>query len=339
MKKNISKNLRSSIFFIFLFLLTYYFVFRDNNIDDIYNALKIVDIKYIVIGIICMLLYLFLDGINTRRVLNSLNNKVTVAQSFKYSLIGFFYSSITPSSTGGQPMQMYAMSKDKIKLSNSTITCLVNLACFQFVSISLVIVSVILGFKYTTIPGIRIMLPIGFLLNGIVLFFSMAAIFSKKMIVNIVKFITKFLKKIHYKKADIFYDKLMEQVNDFRDCAVYLKKHKNVLFKNIFTTIIQLLLFHSIPFFVYRSFGLNDYSLITFLLVQTILYISVSSLPFPGAVGVSEVSFMLLYQLLFPKHILSSAMLLSRGINFYLFVLVSGIFILIEYIYEKIKDN
>lgn len=38
---------------------------------------------------------------------------------------------------------------------------------------------------------------------------------------------------------------------------------------------------------------------------------------------------MLIYKLLFPSALLSSSMLLSRGVSFYLFVLVSGISILI----------
>lgn len=31
---------------------------------------------------------------------------------YQYSFIGFFYSGITPSATGGQPVQLYYMSKD-----------------------------------------------------------------------------------------------------------------------------------------------------------------------------------------------------------------------------------
>ncbi len=44
--------------------------------------------------------------------------------------------------------------------------------------------------------------------------------------------------------------------------------------------------------------------------------------------GVSEGGFLLIYKLLFPSTLLSSAMLLSRGISFYLFVAITGIAIL-----------
>ena len=66
--------------------------------------------------------------------------------------------------------------------------------------------------------------------------------------------------------------------------------------------------------------------------MQAVLFISVSALPLPGAVGVSESGFMIIYKTLFPANILSSAMLISRGISFYLLILVSGLIISITYL-------
>ena len=42
--------------------------------------------------------------------------------------------------------------------------------------------------------------------------------------------------------------------------------------------------------------------------------------------------FMIIYKTLFPANILSSAMLISRGISFYLLILVSGLIISITYL-------
>lgn len=51
-------------------------------------------------------------------------------------------------------------------------------------------------------------------------------------------------------------------------------------------------------------------------------------MPLPGAVGVSEGGFLGIFKFLFPVNLLTSAMLLSRGISFYLCVLISGISVL-----------
>ena len=71
--------------------------------------------------------------------------------------------------------------------------------------------------------------------------------------------------------------------------------------------------------------------------MEAVLYISVASLPLPGAMGASEGGFMIMFKILFPATILSSAMLLSRGISFYLSLILSAIFIMIYTIIINIK--
>ena len=88
------------------------------------------------------------------------------------------------------------------------------------------------------------------------------------------------------------------------------------------TTTVQIVALHSVPFWIYKAFGLSGYSLGTVVMLQAVLYISVSALPLPGAVGVSESGFMVIYKTLFPVQILSSAMLVSRGISFYLLSII-----------------
>ena len=58
--------------------------------------------------------------------------------------------------------------------------------------------------------------------------------------------------------------------------------------------------------------------------LQALLFVSVSAIPTPGAVGVSEGGFLVLQRVLFPDKVIGSAMLLSRGISFYIPLAVSG---------------
>ena len=75
--------------------------------------------------------------------------------------------------------------------------------------------------------------------------------------------------------------------------------------------------------FVYKAFGLSGYNYIQIFMMQAVLYTTVSSLPLPGAIGVSETIFLKIFEPAFGKRLVSGAMLLSRGITFYLFVIVS----------------
>ena len=60
-----------------------------------------------------------------------LGEKSTFLKNLKYAAIGFFFSAVTPAASGGQPMQIYYMSKDDIAVSSSTIALLLNLTSMQ----------------------------------------------------------------------------------------------------------------------------------------------------------------------------------------------------------------
>ena len=141
----------------------------------------------------------------------------------------------------------------------------------------------------------------------------------------------RFLKFCKFKKADMIKEKVDSIIDDYKECAMYIVKNKGIMFKTFITKCVQIFAIHSVPYWIYRSFGFNEYSIFMFVGVQAVLFISVSALPLPGSVGASESGFLILFKLLFPASVLNEAMLLSRGVSFYLFVFLCGIFILVKY--------
>ena len=73
--------------------------------------------------------------------------------------------------------------------------------------------------------------------------------------------------------------------------------------------------------------------------MQAVLFATVSGIPSPGAVGVSEGGFMELFKKFYPKDKVASSMLLCRGVNFYLFVIVSCVIVIISSFRDKRKIN
>ena len=57
--------------------------------------------------------------------------------------------------------------------------------------------------------------------------------------------------------------------------------------------------------------------------MQSVLYTTVSSLPLPGAIGISETVFLTLYSHIYTDSLLHDALLLHRGISFYIFQTMS----------------
>ena len=187
--------------------------------------------------------------------------------------------------------------------------------------------------------NIRYLLILGVVINTVILVALMLSIFSKRLIFKLVQFISKILNKFHYKNTDKFKKKCFQQIKEYKRGASLLLTNKKVLFKIVVTTVLQVTLYHSIPYIIYLSLGLGEANFWQFLSMQSVLYISVSGLPLPGAVGVSEGGFLAIYKVLFPESFLSSAMLLSRGISFYLFVLLSGISVLCFSLRKKVSKT
>ena len=317
------KMIRNFIIFILLIILTFYIILKDQNISEIFEILRSVQKEYMWIAIVCMCLYMVCEAINIGRTLKALNDKSTFLRNIKYAMIGFFFSSITPAASGGQPMQIYYMYKDKISVANSTLALLINLSSMQIVTISVALISVFYNTQYLNNTLIAFFI-LGMTLNLSALLLLLISIFSKRMTKGLINIAIKILKFFRIKNIEQKQEKLENELSKYQGSAIYIKQHNNVMIKTLLTTYIQFTLYYSISYWIYRSFGLTTHNIFEIITLQAVLYATVSGIPSPGAVGVSEGGFLALFKDIYPQTMRNGAMLLSRGVNFYLFVIVSA---------------
>ena len=328
---------RNFIFFALLIFLTFYIMLKDQDIFGIFNILKSAKIKFVVVGIICMFVFLSLEAFNLGRNLRNLNEKTSPIKNLKYAFIGFFFSSITPAASGGQPMQVYYMHKDNISVANSTLALLINLASMQIVTIGFALISVIFNYQYLT-PVLIVFFIIGLLLNFSALMLLIIAIFSRRMSRGLLHFTLKVLKFFKAKNIDEKRERYEQELQKYQQSAVYIRNNKILIGRTLMVTLIQFTFYYSITYWVYRALGFNQYNIMQIITMQSVLFATVSGIPSPGAVGVSEGAFMEIFKKVYPKNMISSAVLLSRGINFYLYVFISGIITIISHIISR-KTN
>ena len=136
------------ILFLFLIWLTFHILLKEQNMEELFILLRNAKIEFIMIGFLCMMAYFFFDSLNLRRTLIALEEKCSLKDAIRYTLLGFFFSSITPAASGGQPMQIYVMHKDGIRVSSSTLALVLNLFSFQCVTIGLELISVVYLHEY-----------------------------------------------------------------------------------------------------------------------------------------------------------------------------------------------
>ena len=133
MNANISmqKMVRCGAGFLVFAAAVLFLLLRGTDIGTVADALAETSLPYLIAGILMAEVFHLSEGINLRILLRSFGYPVTFWQGMKYAYIGFFFSSITPSSTGGQPAQLYAMKKDGIEIAHGTLALIAELTSFH----------------------------------------------------------------------------------------------------------------------------------------------------------------------------------------------------------------
>lgn len=329
--KRSAKLIRNFILFILLIIITFAVLLKGEDISQILNILASTKIQYVLVGILCMAVYISCEAINIGRTLKTLNEKSTFIQNLKYALIGFFFSAITPAASGGQPMQVYYMHKDKIAVSNSTLALLLNLTSMQVVTIGFALISVCFNYKY--LNGVLIaFFIVGILLNLSALVLLLIAIISKRLSRGIINFVEKILKFFKVRNIEVKKEKLESELEKYHESAVYIKQNKKIIIQLLLTTLVQFFVYYSVTFWTYKALGMNGANILEITSMQSVLFATVSGIPSPGAVGVTEGAFTEIFRNIYPGAMMSSAILLNRGINFYFFVIFSGIVTIINHL-------
>ena len=336
--KDKGKFIKNLLIFVLLIILTFYFLLKDQNILEIFSIISSIKIQYILVGILCMAIYIILEAVNIGRTLKALNEKSNFLSNIKYALIGFFFSAITPAASGGQPMQIYYMYKDNISISNSTLALLLNLLSMQISTIGIALVSLIFNYGYLN-NFLIACFALGVFLNSTALILLLIAIFSKRMSAGLINIAIKVLRFLRIKNIEQKKEKFEYELKQYQENAVFVRNNVRLILKTLVTTLIQFLIYYSITYWVYLSFGFTEHNILQLISMQSVLYATVSGIPSPGAVGVSEGAFMQIFRQIYPETTISSAVLLNRGINFYLFVLVSGIVIIINQLRMNREDK
>ena len=140
------------------------------------------------------------------------------------------------------------------------------------------------------------------------------------------------------KKIEEFRESDNEALSQYHEGSKFIKQHKDIFIKSLIFVFLQIAANYAIVYFVYRSFGLNEVGFAKMIFIQALLCVSTTSIPLPGTVGISESAFLTIYLTIFTEASLVSGMLLSRGISFYLFMLISLIVVLLNMMFIKKKN-
>ena len=312
-----------------IIVLTLFVVFRQVTPAQMFEAMKQMKPVFILLGLLAMFGYTFGEGMTISRALKMLGYPVNIWKGIKYGIVGLFYSSITPSASGGQPMQIYYMYRDKIKVTHGFMAIMVLFFGFEAATVGLAIAGFISQGRLLSeaMGGTKMLLTIGIFVNLFLLVLVSLILFSENAIHAIGRFAVRVI-GIFEKKQDKIKNAVSGAIAEYASCSGALKGHRDVVIKTLLTSVFQFICMYSVPWLVYRGFGLSEYGWVQAFFLQAVLYVGVGFLPLPGAAGVSEATFMIIFRILYPQAILASAMVMTRCINLYFILIIYGIAVL-----------
>ena len=324
-KKKMAFNV---VFLILVFAGTIYGVFHGEDLGEIARILKTVNLLWLIPGFICVIVFIWGESIIIYYMMRTLGIKRKKWTCFLFSSIGFFYSCITPSASGGQPAQIYYMRQKDIPVPVSTLVLMVITITYKAVLVlmGLGLMAFGQGFLHTYLQQILPVFYLGIGLNVICVAILVVLVFHNSLARSIMRGGLALLERLHLLRCkESRHEKLEAGMEKYRETAAYFKTHKLVVLNVLGITFAQRLSLFLSTYFVYRAFGLQGVSAMTILLLQAVISISVDMLPLPGGMGISEKLFLTIFVPVFTGHLLLPGMILSRGLSYYTELLLSAL--------------
>lgn len=335
------KALFNVSFLLVVFGLTVYGVFHGEDLGAMAEAIRSSQIKWLIPGVCLVVFFIWGESIIIWYMMRSFGIRLKKKICFLFSSVGFFFSCITPSASGGQPMQIYYMKKEKIPIPVSTVILMVVTITYKLVLVVIGLGILIFGrgFLHRYLEGILPVYYLGLALNVFCVAFMTILVFHPVMAEDMLLKGMDLLERMRLmKKKEARRQKLKDSMEVYRETAAYLKEHKKVLFHVIVLTFLQRIALFSVTWFVYLAFRMHGTSFLNVILLQAVISVAVDMLPLPGGMGISETLFLNIFATVFPG-VLLPAMVLSRGLGYYSQLLISALFTVVAQIYYSINTN
>ena len=326
--KSRKKFIFNGVFLAVVFALTIYGVFHGEDLSSMMDAIHRADKRWLIPGIALVAFFIWGESIIIWYMMRSSGIQLKKRTCFLFSSVGFFFSCITPSASGGQPMQIYYMKKEKISIPVSTVILMIVTITYKLVLVVIGIGIAIFGrgFLHKYLEGILPVFYLGLALNIFCVTFMTILVFHPLLAKAIMVKGMKLLERLHLvKKKDGRLKKLEDSMDTYRNTAAYLKNNPFVIVKVIGITFIQRMALFAVTWFVYQAFGLHGTGFWEILFLQAVISVSVDMLPLPGGMGISETLFLNIFSPVFGG-LLLPGMVLSRGLGYYGELLISAAF-------------
>ena len=328
-----------AVVLISVYLIIYFFV-SENGMIDLLSTPDSFNVWWVLLAGIVFISNTIIDSIVSFFMIRSKYPNFSFFDAIKVSFVGVFFSAITPSSTGGQPMQLYLMAKKNISVGFGSACMTQKFIVYQIVTTAFSVIAIITRFDFFksafTNFWTTAFVIFGLLTQLIITAMFLLVSFSHKATGKLISLVEKILNKLKFiKNTENKIKTLRVEVEKFHQGNKVLFTDRKMLVKIYLLVIVQVLAILSVPYFIYLSFGMpqiagsigatvgNPYD---FICIQSFVLFTSNLIPLPGASGGAELAFTMYFGQFFilaGANKIKPAILLWRFITYYAAILTS----------------
>ncbi len=338
------KKVLWALFTFCLSILTIFALFYNSglSISELWYNIKEASPIWLIPAALCMLAFIFFEGRSLVLILRNLGYKAKKRRGFLYASADIYFSSITPSATGGQPASAFFMHKDGISGVAVTVSLILNLTMYTLAIITLGLFSLIFFpevFISFELPC-KIMILIGIAMMFLLTLSFIILLKKQSIIVKLCNILISIMNRLHCKTAaDKLHNRLNTIIENYNECVVTLAGKKKLLVKTFLLNLLQRAAQILVTVFCFLALHGSIKDGLLIFAIQTYVVMGSNFIPVPGAVGISEFLMYFGYTMLFNEEAAYSLAILSRGITFYTCSFISIITVIIGYILIRFNKN
>lgn len=315
---------------VFILGLTFFVLFRslydpDNPID--FSELLRLEWGWILLGPLFVFLSVFCEARNLSLILREIGHHRSWRECTVYASSDIYFSSITPSATGGQPAAAFYMTKSGIPLSQSSAVLVLNVTFYTVGLIVFTGIAFLLRpeFYASFAPTEKLCVWLGLGFHALLAAVCILFMVSRKMVLLVGGLVIRLLSALHiFKNREEKMQAFRASIETYRSCLTILKRNPSLVFRLLFYSVMQRLILTPITYLVFLSMGIEA-SLVDVVAMQIYCTVGASAVPLPGAMGISEALYVLLFKRFIPDpNRCMFSMVLSRSVSGYLAILFCG---------------
>lgn len=312
---------------------TFSILMKQYSWQEIRESLSQTRWSYMVFAFSLIVLHEVCLASNLQYLLNLfIGQKIPFGLALQTVIVGFYFNNITPSASGGQPMEVYFLHRRGVKVAHSslvfiTMSFFFYLSMFFYTGLTFIVdgdvVMASLGDK-----KMMVLFLAGLIFNFFVAVFCYLICYKPARLRVVVKFLMSILVSLKLvKNSAKNLRKVARFLRSYSHGSQQIIGNRKAFFRLLTCCLIQVAALFTIPFAVSLALGAEpDWQFFRGIFgLQAVLYMATSAMPTPGAVGVTEGGFISMFSKILPATVVMPAMILTRVVNLYGFLIISAL--------------